>query len=61
VRGPANAATVRGFAASLQAAALTYHLTDPDRVVFCFPTAEAAQAFAERFGGELLLPAGKRP
>jgi hypothetical protein len=40
---------VRGFAASLQAAALTYHLTDPDRVVFCFPAAEAAQASAEPF------------
>jgi hypothetical protein len=27
-------------------------------VVFCFTTAEAAQAFAERFGGEILPVAG---
>jgi hypothetical protein len=56
VRGPASAATVRSFATSLSAAALIYHLRQDDRdlVVFCSVTAEAAQAFAERFGGELL-------
>jgi hypothetical protein len=33
-----------------------YHLSrgGRDLRVFCFPTAEAAQAFAERFGGEVL-------
>jgi hypothetical protein len=56
VRGLANSETVRGFAASLQAAPLTYPRRDGDRdfVVFCFAAAEAAQAFAERFGGQLL-------
>jgi hypothetical protein len=54
VRGLANADTVRGVAATLSAAPLTYHLTDPDRVVFCFAKPEDAQTFTERFGGELL-------
>jgi hypothetical protein len=56
VRGLQNAETVRGYAASLSPAPLTYHRRDGDRdyVVFCFPTQEAAQTFAERFGGELL-------
>jgi hypothetical protein len=31
-----------------------------DFTVFCFGTAEAAQAFHERFGGEL-LPAAEKP
>jgi hypothetical protein len=56
VRGLANADTVRGFAATLSAAPMTYHLIREDRsyVAFCFSTAEAAKTFAERFGGELL-------
>jgi hypothetical protein len=60
VRGLANAETVRGFAATLSAVPLTYHLVRENRsyVAFCFATAEAAQLFAERFGGEL-LPAGE--
>jgi hypothetical protein len=61
VRGIANGETVRGFAGTLSAAALTYHLRrgdDDHRVVFCFKTAEDAQTFAERFGGERLGPAG---
>jgi hypothetical protein len=36
------------FAASLGATALT----EPEHVVFCFKTGEAAQTFAERFGCE---------
>jgi hypothetical protein len=61
-RGPANAETVRGFAASLRAAPLTYHLTREDRdyVVFCFPSQEAAQAFQAWVGGEL-LPVADEP
>jgi hypothetical protein len=56
VRDLANAETVRGFAATLSAAPLTYHMIREDRsyVAFCFATAEAAQGFAERFGGEVL-------
>jgi hypothetical protein len=54
VRGLANSETVRSLAATLGAAQLTYHLNDPDRVVFCFKTADAATTFAARFGGETL-------
>jgi hypothetical protein len=56
VRGPANSAAVRGLAGTLSAAPLTYHLRrgDDDFVVFCFARPEAAQAFAERFGGDVL-------
>jgi hypothetical protein len=46
VRGLANAETMRGFAANLQAAQVTYHRRDGDRdfVVFCFAAVEDAQA-----------------
>jgi hypothetical protein len=56
VRGLANAETVRGFAGTLSVAPLTCSLRSEagDRVVFCFATAEDAQAFADRFGGERL-------
>jgi hypothetical protein len=56
VRGVANSKAVRGFAGILSAAALTYHCRrgDDDFVVFCFARPEAAQAFADRFGGERL-------
>jgi hypothetical protein len=56
VRGVTNSEAVRGFAGTLSAAALTYHcrLGHDDFVVFCFARPEAAQAFADRFGGEVL-------
>jgi hypothetical protein len=61
VRGLANAEAVRGFAATLSAAPLTYHLIRENRsyVAFCFATAKAAQVFAGRFGGELLPVASR--
>jgi hypothetical protein len=54
VRGLENSAKLRPAAASLGAASLTYHLSDPDRVVFCFAHADNAKAFSDRFGGEIL-------
>jgi hypothetical protein len=56
VRGLANSAAVRGVAAALSVAPLTYPLTRDDRdfVVFCFAVPEAAQLFADSVGGERL-------
>jgi hypothetical protein len=60
VRGLANSETVRGFAATLSVAPLTYPLNRGDErfVVFCFAQPQDAQAFAERFGGERLASPG---
>jgi hypothetical protein len=62
VRGLANDETVRGFAARLNAAPLTYPLrrNDVDRVVFCFVRPGNAREFAMRFGGEV-LPVAEKP
>ena len=61
VRGLANSETVRGFAATLSAAPLTYALRrdDHDYVVLCFAKSEDDEVFSERFGGKR-LPSGKR-
>jgi hypothetical protein len=60
LRGTANSMPKYVLAKELEAAPMPYHLQRDGRefVVFCFVTAEAAQAFAERFGGELLPAAG---
>jgi hypothetical protein len=60
VRGVANSEYVRGFAGTLSCAPRAYSLRRDDRdfVVFCFKAAEDAQAFAERFNGDLLRVAG---
>jgi hypothetical protein len=62
VRGLKIGAVVRGFAASLTAASLTYTLRrdDSDFVVFCFAKPEDAVAFAERFSGKPSRLAGWR-
>jgi hypothetical protein len=58
LHGLANAEIVRGFAATLSAAPITYHLRleDRDFVVFCFSKPEDAKTFALRFGGTIVEP-----
>jgi hypothetical protein len=50
--GVINLDILRAVAKSLNAGQRLYHLTYPERVVYCFKTAEDAKTFAERFGGE---------
>jgi hypothetical protein len=56
VRGLRNSITVHEFANTLSVAPRTYWLrrNDADYVVFCFGNAEDADAFCQRFEGELL-------
>jgi len=56
VRGVENHTTVHKFANALSVAPLQDHIWRNDRLyfAFCFKTAEDAQTFAERFGGEML-------
>ncbi len=53
MRGAQNSMQIHGFAKTLSGAPRPCHLRRDGRdfVVFCFSTAEDAQAFAERFGG----------
>ena len=56
LRGRVNRTAMYGLAKDLGGTLSPYHLSrgGRDLRVFCFPTAEAAQAFAEQFGGEVL-------
>jgi hypothetical protein len=56
LQGSMTRPTMCGLAKDLGGTLSPYHLSrgGRDLRVFCFPTAEAAQTFAERFGGEVL-------
>lgn len=56
LRGVNNSMAIHGLVKELAGAPMAYHLKrgDSDLRVFCFKTAEAAQAFRDRFDGELL-------
>jgi hypothetical protein len=62
LHGAVNSMRIYALAKGLQGAPRPYRLEreDHDYVVFCFATAEAAQAFHERFGGQL-LPVTAKP
>jgi hypothetical protein len=63
VRGAVNSAATFGLAKELGAAPYPLSAFHEDRhwSIFHFKTAEAAQAFAERFGGEMLPVAENDP
>jgi hypothetical protein len=54
VRGAESSTAIYGIAKTLAGALPPYRLSRDGRdyLVFCFSRAEAAQTFAERFGGE---------
>lgn len=60
LRGAANSMPIYDRVKELGGAPMPYHLVRDGRDyrVFCFKTAEDAQAFADRFGGERLPSAG---
>jgi hypothetical protein len=60
LRGAVNSIAIYAFAKELGGAPMPYHLQRDGRDlrVFCFATREAAQTFAERFGGERFVPPG---
>jgi hypothetical protein len=62
LRGAENSVPVYALAKELAGELRRYRLERDGRdvVVFCFATAEAAQTFAERFGGEVMPMVGKR-
>jgi hypothetical protein len=62
LRGAANSMPIYALAKELAGEPRRYGLERDGRnyIVFCFATAEDAQTFAERFGGEV-LPVSEKP